>query len=116
MAATPEQQNAIAGDLQLRRWAPETLNYLRQLGFKVDPNATLAQNIAPNRPDLRLHRGRSLTSVPGVVHPPHTLTPPTAGEPYTSAAVDAGQSSRAPPLPQIEPLAETVHPPAADQG
>jgi hypothetical protein len=43
--------------------------------------------------------GTSLTSVPGVVHPPHTLTPPTAGDPYTSAAVNAANPPAAAPAP-----------------
>ena len=46
--ATKEQQDEIASGLALRRWAPETLDYLRGQGFKVDPNATLGENIAAN--------------------------------------------------------------------
>ena len=47
-AATEEQQNAVAMQIPLKRWAPETLNYLEKQGFKLDRNATLAQNIAAN--------------------------------------------------------------------
>ena len=46
--ATKEQQDEIASGLALKRWAPETLDYLRQQGFKVDPNKTLGENIAAN--------------------------------------------------------------------
>ena len=46
--ATKEQQDEIASGLALKRWAPETLDYLRQQGFKVDPNRTLGENIAMN--------------------------------------------------------------------
>ena len=42
--------------------------------------------------------GTTLTSVPdGIVHPPHTLTPPTAGAPYTSEAVAAANPAPAAP-------------------
>ena len=34
--------------IPLKRWAPETLAYLEKQGFKLDRNATLAQNIAAN--------------------------------------------------------------------
>ena len=47
-AATEEQQNAVAMQIPLKRWAPETLAYLEKQGFKLDRNATLAQNIAAN--------------------------------------------------------------------
>ena len=47
-AATEEQQNEIASKIPLKRWAPETLDYLKQHGFKLDPDATLAENIAAN--------------------------------------------------------------------
>ena len=46
--ATKEQQDEIASGLALKRWAPETLDYLRQQGFKVDPDKTLGENIAAN--------------------------------------------------------------------
>ena len=42
----------------------------------------------------------TLTSTPGVVTPPHTLTPPTAGAPYTPAAVAAANPPPAPAQPQ----------------
>ena len=42
--------------------------------------------------------GTTLTSVPpGIVHPPHTLTPPTAGAPYTPEAVAAANPAPAAP-------------------
>ena len=46
--ATKEQQNEIASSIPLKRWAPETLNYLRGQGFKIDPNKTLGENITAN--------------------------------------------------------------------
>ena len=46
--ATKEQQDEIASGLVLRRWDPKTLDYLRQQGFKVDPNKTLGENIVAN--------------------------------------------------------------------
>jgi hypothetical protein len=46
--ATKEQQDAIASSIPLKRWAPETLNYLRGQGFKLDPGKTLGENIAMN--------------------------------------------------------------------
>ena len=46
--ATKEQQDEIASAIPLKRWAPETLDYLRQQGFKLDPNKTLGENIAAN--------------------------------------------------------------------
>ena len=48
LRATKEQQDEIASAIPLKRWAPETLDYLRQQGFKVDPNKTLGENIAAN--------------------------------------------------------------------
>lgn len=48
LEATPEQQNVIAAKIPMKRWAPETLAYLQQKGFKLDPNKTLGENIAMN--------------------------------------------------------------------
>ena len=66
-------RNALAGDAgaaerycgknPLKRWAPETLTYLKNNGFKLNPDATLAENIALNHGTL------------GVAPPPHTATP-----------------------------------------
>jgi hypothetical protein len=46
--ATKEQQDLVASKIPMRRWAPETLTYLKQQGFNVDPNKTLGENIAMN--------------------------------------------------------------------
>lgn len=46
--ATKEQQDAIASTIPLKRWAPETLNYLKSQGFKLDPDKTLGENVAMN--------------------------------------------------------------------
>jgi hypothetical protein len=48
LQATYDQQNAVAANIPMKRWAPETLSYLSQQGFKVDPSQTLGQNIAAN--------------------------------------------------------------------
>ncbi len=46
--ATKEQQDEIAASIPLKRWAPETLDYLKSQGFKLDPSKTLGENIAMN--------------------------------------------------------------------
>ena len=102
MQATREQQNAIAAKIPLKRWDPKTLGYLRNQGFTLNPNATLADNIALNHGTLGTASPphTTLNSTPGVVTPPHTLTPPTAGAPYTQAAVAAANPAPAPAQPQ----------------
>jgi hypothetical protein len=88
LQATPEQQNAIAAKIPLKRWAPETLAYLRNNGFSVDPNATLAANIAANHGAL------------GTPPPPHSTTPglntttPSGGP--TPPAAGGGDASTLP--------------------
>ena len=63
-------------------------------------NTTYERPLSPSASDAQRQRfanvsldatpGTTLTSVPdGIVHPPHTLTPPTAGAPYTPEAVAA---------------------------
>lgn len=41
-------QLAVGSNIPLSRWAPETLDYLRQQGIKFDPGKTLGENIAMN--------------------------------------------------------------------
>lgn len=65
LEATPEQQNAIAAKIPMGRWAPETLAYLRNQGFSVNPKTTLADNIAANHGTL------------GTASSPHSETPGT---------------------------------------
>ena len=72
LQATLEQQNAIAAKIPLGRWAPETLAFLRNSGFSLNPKATLADNIAANHGTL------------GVAPPPHTPTPGTPPPPGTT--------------------------------
>jgi hypothetical protein len=101
LQATQEQQNAIAAKIPLKRWAPETLAYLRNNGFTLNPNATLAENIAINHGTLGTApspHGTTLTS--NAITPPHTLTPPTAGAPYTPEAIAAANPPAAAQPPQ----------------
>lgn len=48
MSAPPDVQWKVASTIPLRRWAPETLAYLRQRGFKLDPDLSLGENVAAN--------------------------------------------------------------------
>ena len=85
LQATQDQQNAIAAKIPLKRWAPETLNFLRNQGFTLSPNATLADNIAANHGTL------------GVATPPHTPTPSQAPGPIDPSIIARGGTS--PPIP-----------------
>ena len=78
LQATQEQQNAIAAKIPLGRWAPETLAYLKNNGFSVDPKATLAANIAANHGTL------------GTAPPPHTATPGTTINTTGASTTPAG--------------------------
>ena len=88
LQATQEQQNAIAAKIPLKRWAPETLAYLRNNGFTLNPNATLAENIAANHGTV------------GTAPPPHSTTPGTtintSGGP-TAPSGAPGSPASAPP-------------------
>ena len=84
LQATQDQQNAIAAKIPLGRWAPETLAFLRNSGFSVNPKATLADNIAANHGTL------------GVAPAPHTPTPGTTIN-TTTPTVAAGGGSVTPP-------------------
>jgi hypothetical protein len=67
LQATQAEQNAIAAKIPLARWAPETLAYLRNKGFSLNPHATLADNIASNQGSLGVApqpHGMTLNSVP----------------------------------------------------
>jgi Transglycosylase-like domain len=85
LQATQDQQNAIAAKIPLKRWAPETLNYLRNNGFTLNPNATLADNIAANHGTL------------GTAPTPHSTTPTQAPGPIDPSIIARGGTS--PPIP-----------------
>ena len=66
------------------------------------PAASDAQRQRFANVSLNATSGMTLTSVPdGIVHPPHTLTPPTAGAEYTPTAVAA--ANPAPAAPAVPP-------------
>lgn len=48
ISAPPDVQWKVASTIPLRRWAPETLNYLRKRGFSLDPDLSLGENVAAN--------------------------------------------------------------------
>ena len=101
LQATQDQQNAIAAKIPLRRWAPETRTYLRNNGFTVDDNATLADNIAANHGTL------------GTAPAPHSATPSQAPGPIDPSIIARGGYS--PPIPTT-PGTTITSTPAAPAG
>lgn len=75
LQATRDQQNAIAAKIPMGRWAPETLNYLRSHGFKVDTSKTLAQNIAMNGGTVATTPPAGSTAGTGAGVPPPSAQP-----------------------------------------
>ena len=111
LQATQDQQNAIAAKIPLKRWAPETLAYLRNNGFSLNPNATLADNIAANHGTL------------GTAPSPHSTTPeapgpmdPSAQAGGPGATLGTPGSTVNPPIPTTPGTTINSTPPGVTQG
>jgi hypothetical protein len=119
-AATQEQQNEIAFTIPLKRWAPETLDYLRGKGFQVDPNKTLGENVAMNGGGGAVSTSASASSNPanptdwqsllGAEAPPEGLdlssllgsAVGSLGQPSTPSTGGAGVETAPPPAPMTD--------------